>query len=154
MNNLMVILCFIIFSSCSNRMHQLSNIEGIKITVNPIDCIDNNTTEVNLNIQNNSGRIIRLDKDSFVFKALYSKVGEQLNPNVLYDPVIALSGKVYEIKSGKSKIVQLVFNDLEYYELPQEDFIIEFEYSNLIKKTTGIISNRIPIQGISVKHCM
>jgi hypothetical protein len=90
MNNLMVILCFIIFSSCSNRMHQLSNIEGIKITVNPIDCIDNNTTEVNLNIQNNSGRIIRLDKDSFVFKALYSKVGEQLNPNVLYDPVIAL----------------------------------------------------------------
>lgn len=127
--------------------------EEIKIAVLPFECIDGKTSVAQIRIRNTSKNIVRLDGDGFIFKGLYDMEGKSINPNVLYDPVKEMTKEIYSIDSGEEKTVSISFNDMQYFELRDEKVEIEFEYSNLIKKSDGIIRGTIPINRIVAKVC-
>ncbi|HMQ08147.1 MAG TPA: hypothetical protein PKC30_12665 [Saprospiraceae bacterium] len=125
----------------------------VNITVLPLDCIDNGTSVAQLNISNRSSEAVKFDGDSFIFKGLYDRSGNLVAPNVLYDPIKEVKGKTYTIKPGEEKVLSIIFNDLQYFDLNDEEFVIEFEYSNLIRKSDQVLRGTIPIDRITAKVC-
>lgn len=153
MNNLITAICIFVLASCSNKMHELDNMDDLKITVLPFDCIDGKTFIAKIRISNRSKNTVHFDGDGFIFKGLYDKNGISVDPNVRYDPIKEMKGKTYSIEPGEEKSINISFNNLQYFELSDEEYIIEFEYSNLIKKSDGIIRGIIPIDRIAVRVC-
>lgn len=83
----------------------------------------------------------------------YDRSGHLVDPNVLYDPIKEVRGKIYTIKSGEEKVLRIMFKDLQYFDLSDEEFAIEFEYSNVIRKSDQVLRGTIPIDRITAKVC-
>lgn len=64
-----------------------------------------------------------------------------------------MKGKTYTIEPGVEKVLSILFNDLQYYDLSDREFVIEFEYSNLIRKSDSIVRGKISIDKIMTKVC-
>ncbi len=134
-------------------MYHIYKTDDIKIKILPFECIDNTTSTVQISIINRWKVTVKLDGDSFIFKGLYDHYGESVDPKVLYDPVKEKTGETFSIEPEAEKIVNIMFNDLQYFELSEEVYVIEFEYSNLTRKSDGLISGTIPIGRITAKVC-
>ena len=91
--------------------------DDLKINVLPFDCIDNTTSIVQIRVINHSKNTVRLDGDSFIFKGLYNRYGEPVNPKVLYDPIKELTGEIFSIEPETEKVLNISFSDLQYFDL-------------------------------------
>lgn len=130
-----------------------NNLEDIKIKLLPFKCISKTTSVAEISIINNGTANVKLDSDSFVFKGLYNQYGNSIYPKVLYDPVRKLTNEVFIIEPEIEKIVNIPFNDLNYFDLFDENVLIEFEYLNLTKSSGGTLIGKIQIDAINVKVC-
>ena len=148
----MIAIFLILTISCLPGKH-ITSMQDVKLKIVSVECIDYYNTSIQIVVYNGSRKKVKLDKDSFILKRLYDINGNIIFPKVLYDPVKERTREVITVSIGTNKSIGITFYDLQYYDIKQEEFFIEFEYSNLINKSRGLYIGIIQIEPIKTKVC-